>query len=460
MQMHRTRSSIALAATTALFALLVGACGSAPAPTSAPDTTSAPAASVATSAPAATGEQVTLKYVSWMAKGEDKPILADFMKQYPNIKVEDQVLDGGTYDALLKPRFTGGDAPDVFLFMASQYGAFVKEGWLMDVTSEPGTAPMKSLQPLADSYTIGGKIYGTMVNGNYNSMPVYYNKKYFAAKSLSVPTTLDEFMALAEKIKADGVDPIVMGGKDAWTVNLFNLPYSENAIHGKFGGSNTDLKLVKGEATVADVYGGTLKFFGDVLQKGYVSKASASLTYDQSVQYFVDGKAGLLVQGPWIPGVDQVKTANAGTFELGAFPMPVAPINGTRHTSAGSDRSIGISASTKHPAEARLLYNFFLDKANIKKYLETQSLTTIVPGINPDVAPALQDYIKQVSDPSKYTVYIGSTDKVNVAMPAAWNEAIGGVYADMLAGATADEELQKLQDTFEKVKGQATIQNQ
>src|SRR3712207_4656575 len=62
---------------------------------------------------------VTLKYVSWMSKGEDKPILDEFMKKYPNIKVEDTVLDGQKYDQLLKTKFLAGDGPDVYLFMKS-----------------------------------------------------------------------------------------------------------------------------------------------------------------------------------------------------------------------------------------------------------------------------------------------------------------------------------------------------
>jgi raffinose/stachyose/melibiose transport system substrate-binding protein len=452
-----------LIAMLSLFALLLAACGGAapaanpPAPTAA-TTNNEPAATAPPTA--AAPEPVTLTYVSWMSKGEDKPILAEFMAKYPHITVEDQVLEGGQYDQLLKPRMIGGQAPDVFLFMPGQYGAFVKEGWLMDVTDEPGTQAMKELPPLAESYTIGGKIYGTMVNGNWQSMPIYYNKKYFAEKGFALPTTMEEFAALLEQIKADGVDPIVVGAQDAWTVSIFMLPFQENEVRGRLGAANPDYRLLQGETTVADLYGGSLRFFGDLVQQGYISKASGSLTYDQSVQYFVDGKAALLIQGPWIPGVDQVKTADPARFDLGAFTMPLQTYDGKRHTSASADRSIGISASTAHPEEARLLYNFFLEKANLEQYLSEQSLTTFVPGIEPEVAPALQGYVQELSDPTKFAVYVGSSDKVNVAMPPAWNEALGAVYTNILTGSTAEEELAKLEDIFAKAKDQATVQDQ
>lgn len=465
----QARSLFALFALLALFAALLAACGSTPStpsnsstePTAASDAaTTAPAAADATQAPAASQEQVTLTYVSWMSKGEDKPILADFMAKYPNIKVEDQVLDGGQYDQLLKPRMIGGQAPDVFLFMPGQYGAFVKEGWLRDVSGEPGTQPMKELPALAESYTIDGKIYGTMVNGNWQAYPVYYNKKYFEAKGFNVPTTMDEFTALLEQIKADGVEPIVMGGKDSWTVGLFATPYQDNHIRGQFGTANPDYQLIQGNTTVADLYSDPLAFFGGLMQNDYISPASGSLTYDQSVQYFVDGKAALVVQGPWVAGLDVVKNADPASFELGAFTLPVPASNGTRHTSASADRSIGVSASTAHPEEALLLYNFFLEKANLEQYLGSQSLTTFVPGITPEAAPALQDYVRQLTDPALYTVYVGSSDKVNVTMPPAWNEAVGVMYTNLLSGSTADEELAELEDTFNKVKDQAIIQEQ
>lgn len=407
----------------------------------------------------ASGQSVTLKYISWMSKGEDKPILADFMKKYPNIKVEDQILDGGTYDQLLKPRFTSGDAPDVFLFMPQQLAPYVKEGWLADVTNEPGTAPLKQNKALADSYTVNGKIYGSMVNGNYGDLPVYYNKKLFAKLGLSIPKTTDEFLAACDKIKAAGVDPIVVGGKDSWTVGLLPSGFYTADAYGKFKGSDPLIKLVKGEGKVEDIYSDPISFFGNLVQKGYIGKASLTLTYDQSVQYFADGKAAMVSQGPWVPGLDSIKKANPNQFELGAFAFPYTKTDGKIATSAGSDRSIGISASTKNLDAAKLLYNFFLDKPNIKKYLETQSLTTIVPGIDPTVDPSLADYIKVHQDSSQYQVYVGYSDPQTVTLPPAWSKAEGDLYVNLLAGSTAAEELSKLKDTLDKVKGQATFAN-
>ncbi len=401
---------------------------------------------------------ITLKYVSWMSKGEDKPILADFMKKYPNIKVEDQVLDGTTYDQLLKPRFIANDAPDVFLFMPFQYQPFVKEGWLLDVTNEAGTTQMNTLKSLAGSYTINGKIYGTMVNGLLSDQPFYYNKKYFAKLGIKPPTTVQEFLAAADKIKADGKDPLVFGGKDVWPLEfIFTRGYYVSQHLNKYGNADPDLKLIRGEATVKDVYGTTFAYFEDLVKRGYIGIASQSLTYDQSVQYFVDGKAGMLPQGPWIAGLDVINKADPAQFELGAFAFPHDRVDGKIRVSGTSDRNIGVSASTKHPEEAKLLYNFFLDRDNLRKYLETQSLGTLVPGVDPKAAPALVDFAKAQADPKLYEIYIGYADDSTVTIPPAWKGALDQVYNNILAGSTADEEIKRLEDVLTQVKAQATI---
>jgi raffinose/stachyose/melibiose transport system substrate-binding protein len=410
------------------------------------------------SVPAQAQDSVTLRYVSWMSNGEDKPILEAFMAEYPNIQVEDQVLDGQTYDQLLKPQMISGDAPDVMLIMPYQYAPFVREGWLLDVTDEPGTEAMKALPALAASYTIDGKIYATMVNGLQSDQPFYYNVRYFEQLGVQPPTTIDELYALCDTIKAEGVDPMVFGGADIWPLEfIFTRGYYATHSRNQFGNSDPDLKLINGEVTIDDLYGDTFRFFESLVQRGCIGVASQSLTYDQSVQYFVDGRAAILPQGPWIAGLDVIKNANPDTFVLGAFAFPHEKVDGKIRIAGFPDRSIAISASTEHPEEARLLYNYFLETENLKNYLETQSLLTLVPGIDPAVDPALQDFVAAHNDTEQYEIFIGYEDAETVSIPPAWKAALDEVYPNILAGSTAEEELARLADVLEQVKPQVTI---
>ncbi len=394
-------------------------------------------------------KEVTLNYVTWMAKGEDKPSLERFMSLNPNIKVNDEVIDGTQYDKLLKTRILSGDIPDVILLQFPQYSQYVKEGYLMDVTAEPGMSLLAKTKPLENLFTVDGKRYGCPLNGGVGIFPAYYNKKYFSKLGVVPPKTMDELYALCEKIKADNVEPIVFGGKDIWTMNgpMKAVAVAENAP--KYPGIQFDTKLNKGEIKPSDVYKGEFTFFSNLLQKGYVSKSSLSLSYDQSVQYFADGKAALLFQGTYIPGLDTIK--NAKDLELGAFVMPVQDVNGKRFTQATVDRSIAISASTKNPDAAKKLFNYFISMENLAPYLESQSLMTLYP-IEYKVDPVLQDFAKQVSS-SEYEYDFLITTKLTPA----FGKEIGVSLQNILAGSTVDTELKRLDEEFEKTKEQMVL---
>ena len=408
--------------------------------------------------------QVTLTFADWMAKGEDHPILNDFMKANPTIKVVDQTLPGATYDQALKPRLIAGNGPDVMLFMDSQYIPFVQQGWLADVTDQAGSKVQSQSQDLNNHYLLNGKIYGAMVNGNFSDQPVFYNKKTFAKLGLTIPTTLDQFYALCEKLKSSGTDALVFGGKDVWPISALTSGYEQASKAAKYGPTtNTDLLLAKGQASIEDIYGASWRFFADLMQKGDISKASGTLTYDQSVQYFVDGKAALLPQGPWVPGLDAVKQADPASFALGSFSFPLPKYQNKVVTSLGPDRSIGVYAHSKHPQEAKQLYNFFLQQENLKKYLEGQNLYSIMPGVNPAMDASMSSYYKDHGDTSLYDVLISQATQdphaAKVSIPSGFSDALGQVYPNILAGAGYSEELHRVQDAFNRVKSQIIVTN-
>jgi len=72
------------------------------------------------------------------------------------------------------------------------------------------------------------------VDGHYYLVPIYnypwvvfYNKSVFASKGYKVPTTWDEFTALAKQMQSDGLVPLAFAEKDGWpalgTFDILNL---------------------------------------------------------------------------------------------------------------------------------------------------------------------------------------------------------------------------------------------
>jgi multiple sugar transport system substrate-binding protein len=76
---------------------------------------------------------------------------------------------------------------------------------------------------IGSSYTDAFKAASTGDDGHQYLVPyvtyawtVYYRKSVWAAKSYTIPTTLDEFKTLAAKMQTDGLVPIGLGDKDGW----------------------------------------------------------------------------------------------------------------------------------------------------------------------------------------------------------------------------------------------------
>src|SRR5690606_19505800 len=79
----------------------------------------------------------------------------------------------------------------------------------------------KNLELVQPAYTqmlqdISGKEEIYAIPFVTNAVGVIYNKDIFDEQGLEVPTTWDEFIEVAEKVKAEGQIPFYHTYKDAW----------------------------------------------------------------------------------------------------------------------------------------------------------------------------------------------------------------------------------------------------
>ena len=371
----------------------------------------------------------TLKYTSWMAAGEDKPVLSAFMAANPGIKVEDEILEGSRYQSLLKTRVLGGDIPDVMLIMPDQIQEFAKLGLLADVSSEPSIALQKKAPSIDASLSLAGKTYGFSVNGGVAEHPIWYNKVIFKKLGISEPKTPADFQAALKKIKASGIDPISFGAKDTWPnrwATYWNLTSQVKAAYEKGKTYDVFAAISKG-VKASDIYRDSFTAIAQLVKDGMISKASLSMTWPESAQYFADGKTAMLPQGPWVPGVDSIKGADPSVFELGVFLYPVQPYAGKVYLRAAGDRILVVSAKSKNLAASKKLFNYFASEANLKTYLSIQTLTSLLP-IALDLPPVLTKY---VGDTQAKGVEVGFHDIT--LLPAGFEgrltEVIGGLFA-------------------------------
>ncbi|MDR1825096.1 MAG: extracellular solute-binding protein [Bifidobacteriaceae bacterium] len=170
---------------------------------------------------AGSGEQVEIVWWHNVTTDPGKSIFqasADrFMEANPNVKITIVPIQNEDLQDKLQTALNGKDAPDMF----QQWGAGemqeqVDAGYVMDITAET-TAEVEAIGGMVAPYIYNDKVYGLPYTGG--AAGIYYSQDLFDQAGITeTPKTWAEFVEVIEKLKAAGIVPIGMGGKDAWPV--------------------------------------------------------------------------------------------------------------------------------------------------------------------------------------------------------------------------------------------------
>jgi ABC-type glycerol-3-phosphate transport system substrate-binding protein len=162
---------------TACLALLLSACGgAAPQATQPPPATQPPAATQP--AASAGGEQVTITVWDYYTDPNATPIqplIAPFEKEYPNIKVNYEIMDWDTALEKLNVALTGGNPPDVTTVDMTWLPKFAALGAFTDLTTYLKGGMLNGV-PLEQSYAPGA-LEAILTSMPCTTAPTCSNKK-------------------------------------------------------------------------------------------------------------------------------------------------------------------------------------------------------------------------------------------------------------------------------------------
>lgn len=239
----------------------------------------------------------------WTGGGEAaglEAMIKVFNAKYPGVEFVNAAVAGGAGTnarAVLATRLQAGDPPDSWQGHAGQelIGTYVAgkqieplndlydaEGWL-DVMPE-------TLIPLISE---GGNIYSVPVN-IHRANVMWYNPKVLADNGVTVPTTMDEWFAAMDTLKAAGVTPLALG--EQWT----KMHLMETVLLGSLGADKYnglwDGSTDWGSAEVT----AALENFQKALT--YTNSDSTSLSWQDAAQLVINGDAAFNVMGDWAEG--------------------------------------------------------------------------------------------------------------------------------------------------------------
>ena len=305
--------------------------------------------------------RTVVKFASWGSQSEVeilKPILSQFEKENPDIKVE-FVHIPQNYFQKIHLLFASNLAPDV-IFMNNLYlpiyanAGVLEEAKCQDQSAKCSEFYQKSLEAL--SYD--GKLYA--IPRDVSNLVIYYNKDIFNKFGVKMPNkywTFEDFLTISKKLTQDTNKD---GKTDSWGISfekdlLFYLPY----LMSEGGGVLSDDLKTSIIDTPESKKG--LQFYFDLRNKHHVAPTEAEAGSATMAQMFLQGQLAMHLSGRWLVP----KYREDAKFDWNVINFPA----GDKGSVVPLDASgWAIAKSSKHKAESMRLIKFLSSKESIEKF--------------------------------------------------------------------------------------------
>lgn len=305
-----------------------------------------------------------------------KKLNAAFEDKFPNVTINRVSQAFDDLNTTLRLALTGADAPDVVQANNGRntMGAFVKAKQLRnlddyaDLYGWQERFPESVLQYSTygkDAVDFGtGSVYGLPQVGEI--VGVFYSKKKLEALGEDVPADWDALYAVADKAKAQGDKPLVLGNIDKWpAIHVFG------PVQGEYVDADTirDLGLGNDGAdwTAAENVEAAQKL-ADLATQGYFNDGPNGTDYDAAWQSFSKGDGTFLIGGSWLAA----DLEDAMGDDVGFFVPNTSA--GTPATTGGTGLPFAITSAAKKTDVAAAYIDFITSDDAMKILAETGNM--------------------------------------------------------------------------------------
>jgi raffinose/stachyose/melibiose transport system substrate-binding protein len=412
----------------AIVAIAAGACSGGKA-TPTPKPTPAPTVAPATPTPGPAAVNI-----DWWHAGTEEPAksiwqtaASMYMAEHPWVSIRIQAMNAETLAARLSSAQQTGLTPDLFESPGgAQLMAQANAGVLEDITSQLQTWTNPSAKDInaLNVFSYQGKQYG--VPWAMGMSGFFYNKALFTKAGISSPpVSWSDLLAAVDKLKAAGIVPFAIAGKDEWPgMNLWTYLLLREA-----GSSALSQMIVGGdwnsEACVNASTNMAALVTRNPFQPGYMSAV-----YDRDeAAWMGNGQAAMELMGEWGPAVE-ASSSTSGTgigTELGWFAFP-AVASGTGPATDGLGSGSGIAVGKNAPPEAIDFLHFLMGR-KVMDEIGSSGLgfPTAIASQKTIADPILQQIISDRNQAGSMQLYLDRM--TTLALTRAIEDAVAGLLA-------------------------------
>ncbi|SEG93057.1 N-acetylglucosamine transport system substrate-binding protein [Nonomuraea solani] len=309
-----------------------------------------------------------------------------YKKEFPGVSVKHNATQQiGTQ---LRPRFVGGDAPDVLnnsgpesmdlaALAAEQHLADL--GVLFDAPSidDPAKKVRDTVTPaVLDNALINGK--ELVLNYTVSHRALWYNAKLFESKGWKVPVTWTEFVELGEKAKQENIVLFAYPGQKGPYYQLWNVLYTA----AKIGGNQIiiDIDNLVDNAWTAEPMKQAVTAWVDI-QARFGDKAYFGLDHTQTQIKHLQNKVLFYPVGSWIE--NEMAKDKPKDFQYAIAPIPDVTAADKMPYGAiqvGVGENFVVGAKGKNPQGGLEYLRIMLSKEGARGFTEKTKNITVVNG--------------------------------------------------------------------------------
>lgn len=365
-------------------------------------------------------------------------LAASFEKDHPGVTIKIQAIQNEDLAGKLQTAMQDeASAPDLYLGQGgSKTQEMIDAGQTLDLTDKISDTVKKDESTALKAATYDGKVYGVPVSVEPGGL--WYSKDLFQKAGITeTPTTFDELLADGQKLKAAGIEPIAVGGKDAWPAahwyywlalrECSPAAYNDGAAKLKF----TDPCWIKAGEDLNKL--SSEKLFNE----GFLT-TTAQQGANSSAGLLANHKAAMELMGAWEPGVLQSLTPDQKPLaDLGFFAFPA--VDGGK----GEDGALmgGVSYICAHPKAPQVaidFLNYMAEKTNQENYAKAFSTIPASTAARGAVtSPALKQVLTFLDKSSSMQVWTDQMLGSNVGT------ALNSGVVNMLSGQGSPADLVK-----------------
>ncbi|MCQ9133994.1 extracellular solute-binding protein [Streptomyces hilarionis] len=242
-----------------------------------------------------------------------------FEAQNPKVKVKIVQLENDAYKSKMTALTASGKLPDIFhTWGGGVLRQQVDAGLVEDLTDRTKGWGDALLSVARQPYLIDDKAYG--VPFDIGMIGFWYNKALFKQAGVAgPPTTWSGFLDAVRKLKAAGITPLALAGKEKWP-GMYYWAY----LAMRTAGVDALRKAGEDKDFTGDGFVQAGQHLQDLVdlqpfQKGYLGAAYSSPTGQAAA--VGNGKAAMELMGQWAPVVEADAGKGLGA-NLGFFPFP------------------------------------------------------------------------------------------------------------------------------------------